>query len=126
MRRQFAAGHGNERAMIAFDDFKVTDYKRVVKSDATESAQPIFGSFHQLDAYFCNFQGFSSVVSWLSVTCGSKKIARRADGYVNDSSRVLPSLPKGILRNNKSHCPSFGAQHIECFEIPSATAQSSR
>ncbi len=39
---QLATGHGHERAIVAFDDFKVADDEAIIKRNAAESAKAVF------------------------------------------------------------------------------------
>src|SRR5262249_17566888 len=60
---ELAAGHGDERAAGAFDDFQVADDKTIVKRDRAERLQSLAGLFHQFDANFGDFHGRSPCVA---------------------------------------------------------------
>src|SRR5438105_4696376 len=50
--RQLAAGHGNERALGAFDDLEVADDEAIVKRDRAEGEEAFVVVFHELDPDF--------------------------------------------------------------------------
>jgi len=43
---QFAAGHGNKGATVAFNDLQIADHKTTVKGDAAETAQAVLRILH--------------------------------------------------------------------------------
>jgi hypothetical protein len=55
VERQFAAGHGDKRAVGTFDDLQIADHKAIVEGDGTESLQSFTGLIHQFDSNLGNF-----------------------------------------------------------------------
>ena len=55
--REFAAGHGHERAVGPLDDLQIADDEAVVERDRAERLQPLAGVFHELDANLGDFHG---------------------------------------------------------------------
>ena len=77
MRSQLTTGHRNKRAVISLNNFQVADYEAIVKSNAAESAQSIFGALHEFDSDF----GYFHDVTPDSVTGQERSMLYTTEGY---------------------------------------------